>query len=185
MREIARAAGQKNPSALHYHFGNREALLAALAARRLLQLEARRIELLKEATAETTCSDLHKVCQILVGAPFYLCREDASFRDFLGVFGLHLLASDRDYFEVELSQEASSLIRLWERATQSISRLPPEILALRMENAHGAALLAMSRRAHRRGSFRGRHAELFFHNLVDQIAAMVSAPVSEQTHAKL
>ena len=33
LREINKAAGQRNSSALHYHFGSREGLLRALLAR--------------------------------------------------------------------------------------------------------------------------------------------------------
>ena len=45
LRAIAREAGQKNPSALQYHFGNREGLIKAIVARRLQQQEARRARL--------------------------------------------------------------------------------------------------------------------------------------------
>lgn len=42
IREIVRAAGQSNPSALHYHFGSREALIGALMERRIRALGATR-----------------------------------------------------------------------------------------------------------------------------------------------
>ncbi|MCJ8300550.1 MAG: hypothetical protein MJK13_16680, partial [Pseudomonadales bacterium] len=40
--------------------------------------------------------------------------------------------------------------------------LPANVLNLRMEHTHGAAMLALSRRAKSRGSFKGRKADLFF-----------------------
>ena len=52
----------------------------------------------------------------------------------------------------------------------------------------GQSLLASdrdSRRARRGGSFRGRRAELFFNNLVDQLAAMLTAPISVDTRSLL
>jgi AcrR family transcriptional regulator len=48
-REIAREAGQKNHSALHYHFGDKESLLDALLDYRLIPLDNRRKILLDEA----------------------------------------------------------------------------------------------------------------------------------------
>lgn len=43
----------------------------------------------------------------------------------------------------------------------------------------------MSGRARRGERFTGREAELFFKNLVDQVAGMLAAPVSAETHAQL
>src|SRR5210317_1439962 len=51
LRAIAREAGQKNPSALQYHFSNREGLIDAIVGRRLQQQEARRALLLEDALA--------------------------------------------------------------------------------------------------------------------------------------
>ncbi len=39
MREVVRAAGQANDSAVHYHFGSREGLLAAICTRHLDAME--------------------------------------------------------------------------------------------------------------------------------------------------
>jgi AcrR family transcriptional regulator len=50
LREIMRQA-QADPGAVHYHFGGREALAAAVLDRLLVPLNARRLELLDEAVA--------------------------------------------------------------------------------------------------------------------------------------
>ncbi len=47
--EIVRAADQRNASAVHYHFGNRDEVLRALLARHVPVIAARRQELLAEA----------------------------------------------------------------------------------------------------------------------------------------
>lgn len=185
LREIVRDAGQKNPSALQYHFGNREGLIDAIVARRFQQLEARRAELLEEVMQPGHSFTLRELCSILVRAPFILCREDISYRDIFGVFGLRLLGSEYDYLSVETSQATPSLFKLWRHGLRSVEHLPAEVLIQRMENAYGAGLLALSRRAKSKGSFRGRRAELFFNILVDQITAMIEAPVSEETAENL
>lgn len=51
LRRIMREAGT-DPGAIHYHFGGREALAAAVLERILAPLNARRLELLAEATLE-------------------------------------------------------------------------------------------------------------------------------------
>lgn len=50
-REILDAAGQKNQSALQYHFGDRNGLLWAIFDRRMVTVEARRKAILRNAPA--------------------------------------------------------------------------------------------------------------------------------------
>ena len=181
LRAIARQAGQKNPSALHYHFGNREGLIEAIVARRFGQQETRRAQLLDAAQQEGRLLTLREICAIQVGAPFMLCREDASFRNALGTFGFRLLLSDVNSYSAEFSQGAPSLNTLWGLGSRYLGHLSPAVLDLRIEHTHGTAMLALSRRANARGSFRGRNADLFFNVLVDEITAMLEAPMSEST----
>src|SRR4051794_26907053 len=47
--EIVRAAGQRNASAVHYHFGNRGEVLRAVLARHVPDIHDRRVELLERA----------------------------------------------------------------------------------------------------------------------------------------
>ena len=49
--EIVRAAGQRNASAVHYHFGGRDEVLRELLARHVSVIADRRLELLEKATA--------------------------------------------------------------------------------------------------------------------------------------
>ena len=47
LREINRAAGQKNVAALHYHFGSRRALMLAIFERRMAGINQRRLAMLR------------------------------------------------------------------------------------------------------------------------------------------
>lgn len=68
-REITEAAGQKNVSALNYHFGSRSGLLAAVLARRGHELEAARAEMLAELPGGATTRDLvHVLVTVYAGA---------------------------------------------------------------------------------------------------------------------
>jgi len=185
LRAIVREAGQRNQSALQYHFGGRSELIAAMLNRRAQEVEAKRRVLVDEALKDNDNPDLREVCALLARAPFLLCREQKAFRDFLGRFGQRLLASDQHVtFDVD-DEGLPSLRRMRRMLLDKLAHLGPELKALRLENAHSLALLAISRRARRGGSFRGRRAELFFDNLVDQLAAMLAAPVSPATRARL
>ena len=185
LRAIVRAAGHKNPSALQYHFGNREGLIEAIVGRRFQQQETRRAQLLDAEKRKGHTLTLRDICAIQVAAPYLLCREDPSFKDVLGAFGLRLLGTDIDHYSAEFNKGAPSLVALWELGSQYLEHLPPEVLTLRMQQTHGAAMLALSRRSRAKGSFRGRKADLFFNDLVDEITAMLEAPISESTRQYL
>ncbi len=185
LREIVREAGQKNQSALQYHFGSRDGLINAILSRRVGQLELRRRALVDDALSNNAEPGLRECCSLVVSAPFLLCRERGDFRDFLGLFGLHLLAANPGYARFVESQQAPSLSFLWANMQRHLTHLEPELLALRIDNAFATTLLAISGRARRGGSFRGHRAELFLNNLVDQVAAMLDAPASATTKALL
>ena len=51
--EIVREAGQRNASAVHYHFGNRNGVFQALLGRHVPAIAERRLELLERARAAT------------------------------------------------------------------------------------------------------------------------------------
>lgn len=185
LRSIVREAGQKNQSALQYHFGGRDELIAAILSRRLQQVEARRRVLVDEALQRNPQPDLREICALLARAPFLLCREDSAFRTFLGRFGQRLLACDRAVtFGIE-NEDLPSLRKMRRIALSKLQHLAPELLSLRLENAHRLAFLAISGRARRGGSFRGRRAELFLNNLADQLAGMLDAPVHRETRTQL
>src|SRR5271170_5352804 len=52
LSEINQAAGQRNRSALHYHFGGREGALRAILQLYLPGITSRRVELLEQAGPE-------------------------------------------------------------------------------------------------------------------------------------
>ncbi|WP_439105624.1 TetR/AcrR family transcriptional regulator [Congregibacter sp.] len=185
LRAIVRHAGQRNQSALQYHFGNRAGLLAAIRHRRMSQLETRRSELLEQNLDLGANPSVRDCCALLVRAPFLLCREQSDFRDMLGALGPRLLISDRQLIMLEAADTSASLRRIMEYMFRKMEHLPGELLMLRIGTAQGAVLLSITRRARNRESFRGALAELFYNNLVDQLAAMLDAPVSPETQKAL
>lgn len=181
VRAIIREAGQKNESALQYHFGNREGLIEALRQERAAQVNSLRLEMLGEAPADLT---LREMCLLLVKPPFLLCREDPGFRDYVGVFGQLVLASSRSIVAT-LTQAEAADARPLARMIETRLDLPPGLFPIRLENATRYAALSVSKRARDGASFRGREAELFLNDLADTLAAILSAPVSAETQVLL
>jgi len=65
LREISAAAGQANTSAVQYHFGGKEGLIAALIAREVDRFEPRRRELLAAIEARGKPADVREVLKVL------------------------------------------------------------------------------------------------------------------------
>ncbi|MBO2462357.1 TetR/AcrR family transcriptional regulator [Actinomadura violacea] len=66
LREIGAAAGQRNNSAVQYHFGDKEGLLKALYEHRLAPLNRRRLELLDEIETEDPRDELLRLVRAYV-----------------------------------------------------------------------------------------------------------------------
>ena len=78
LREIAAAAGQRNNSAVIYHFGNYDSLLKATLDRRMVSLERRRQEMLDDLDArdDVTLADvLRAIVEPALEVPY---REGAT-----------------------------------------------------------------------------------------------------------
>jgi AcrR family transcriptional regulator len=185
LRSIVKEAGAKNQSALQYHFGGRDGLIEEILNRRMHQVEARRRKLVDEALERNPNPGLREVCSLLVRAPFLLCREDREFRLFIDQFGQKLLSSGHEISLAPETPDFSSLNEMRSFIRGALADLPAEVLNLRTKSANTLVFLSISRRARMGESFRGRRAELFFNNLVDEIAAMLAAPVSPATRAVL
>ncbi|MBI1211848.1 MAG: TetR family transcriptional regulator [Alphaproteobacteria bacterium] len=66
LRDIVRAAGHRNESAVHYHFGSKSKLVDALIAERLRRIEARRVVMLKAIEADGATRDVRRLMAAFV-----------------------------------------------------------------------------------------------------------------------
>lgn len=66
MRDIAKHAGQRNNSAVSYHFGGRDGLLRALFAQRMESINVRRAELLAASDGPDRAPDLRALVEVVL-----------------------------------------------------------------------------------------------------------------------
>jgi AcrR family transcriptional regulator len=66
LRDIVRAAGHRNESAVQYHFGSKSKLVDAVVAERLKHIEARRIAMLKAIEADGATRDTRRLMAAFV-----------------------------------------------------------------------------------------------------------------------
>jgi AcrR family transcriptional regulator len=61
LRDIVRAAGHRNESAVQYHFGSKTKLVDAVVAERLRHIEARRVVMLRAIEADGATRDIRRL----------------------------------------------------------------------------------------------------------------------------
>jgi AcrR family transcriptional regulator len=84
VREINQLAGQRNSSALHYHFGSREGLLNEIRAQHREPIEERRVAMLDTLEREQRTDDLRALVETIV-YPFAAELATDSGRDYLRI----------------------------------------------------------------------------------------------------
>lgn len=84
LRTVIEQAGQKNTSALHYHFGGREGLLGAIIERHDTGIEAERAVMLDEIRAGGLTDDIPALVQAFV-VPFSRMLATEEGREYLRV----------------------------------------------------------------------------------------------------
>ncbi|MCV7174306.1 TetR/AcrR family transcriptional regulator [Mycolicibacterium sphagni] len=129
LREIAKAAGQRNNSAVNYYFRSRQDLIDAVVARRLVPMEGERQALLDRMSDEQM-ADAHAVLRILV-EPFFH-SEGTHYARFLEVVRIRL--------NKEPQSPAESA---WPRILDALARLVPLRDRTARESRVGAVATAM------------------------------------------
>ncbi|MAK81727.1 MAG: hypothetical protein CMJ17_07595 [Phenylobacterium sp.] len=180
LREIVAAAGQRNESAIQYHFGDREGLVDALVARRVAAIETVRNARLDALLARAPAPNVRALVACLLEPVVELCHDDSGFRAFLSAFGEVAWATALQL--ARNRQQLRSLERMREQLRRSLD-LPEAILADRAEALTRFLLLSLSQRARSNEPFNGRGFERFFTNLTDMGAAIITADVSPDTRA--
>jgi AcrR family transcriptional regulator len=174
VRELNELAGQRNASALHYHFGTREGLLRAIYERHSGIVDGARAEQFAALPAEPT---LHEVVGVILGPMVdHLDRSDG--RDYLRILPQHLIGEVEPPAIISAFALASKLLD-----GHDLSEALRDERLMSMLRA-GTTLIAERARAIEDGDRLGLDADAFRANLIDMAAAMLTAPVSRAAAAK-
>jgi AcrR family transcriptional regulator len=177
LREITREAGQRNTSALQYHFGDREELLRAVLAKHERDVDRHRHAVL-EQHALNGDTELGSLAGALV-LPYVAKLDDADGgREYLQVVG-EVIARPARFAAVLPSVTTSPSMVRWSRAVEPL--LPPEAVGRPLHRRFAAIRFAHGELASRaRERSRGDH-RLFTSHLVDLVTSVLAAPVSAST----
>jgi AcrR family transcriptional regulator len=183
IKAIMREAGQKNESALQYHFGNLKGLISAIHKKRSAEIHTRRGELLNELLANGTKPDVSDLCRIMVMPTCQLAQEDPKFRRYVAGFGHQVALAQNSAFDVirRSGGGGESGARTRELLRQALPHLDDDAFKKRMDLAARLCASSISHQANRKNAFKGKDADLFISHLVDALEGLLSAPVSEKT----
>lgn len=179
MREVVRAAGQANDSAVHYHFGSREGLLAAVLEQHAAFLAEREHRLLEVAQGRPD-DDLAAALEALVRPATELAETGWSGRCYL-VIVADLIADEQHDTDpdVQAALERSGGVPVYELITARMPAMPDDVRAERLALLTSFILRSIGdrARAEERGSVQrlALDTESFVRNLVSMCTGMLRA----------
>ncbi|TXL71293.1 helix-turn-helix transcriptional regulator [Vineibacter terrae] len=188
LREIAREADQKNNSALHYHFGSKDALLDAIIRYRMREVDALRNDYLDRCETEGR-TDLRAAVEALVrplAHGLLSPRPDNYYNRFLAAAQIH---PDIDLIAHASEEAQGGFRRVYSKLEQALPRLPPALL--RQRYLTGIALITFSLadferiKARKVRQSRGFDMSRAVENLIDMTVGALAAPVSDQVKRRL
>lgn len=178
LRDIATAAGQRNTSAVHYHFGSRENLVRAILELRSAPQEARRLQDLSHLEADGQADDLRGLVDILVRPICEVPYEQGATH-----YGRFLAAvlHDPGIGDVVLDPArwpAGQLVatRMW----RILDDLPTAIRARRISMILNVGIALLSDHERRSGESPGAPEPDAVDDLVAMVLGMLTAPILER-----
>lgn len=183
IREIVKAAGQKNESALQYHFKNLRGLIRTLHQRRNSQVHEQRTILIGQIQRRTSNPTLREVCELMVAPAFELARTSVGFRRHIKAFGHEITLADASALTVANRTGGDSTQELGRLLRAALPHLDESAYRRRMDGALRFVSAAMVNQARQKNAFRGPEAKVFYSSLIDALVGMLSAQESAETSA--
>jgi len=184
LRQVNQEAGHKNMSAAHYHFGSREGLVLAVLQHRMPGVDARRAELLARPVTPGREPDLRFYLEAYVLPLAEQLRPRPEGNHYLRFLAqLRRLPPDLEALQ-RLTPSAFAMSR---GMRDLLAYLPESIIDSRQANAWTliVAALAEAEEQLERGGFDQVSVRLVSADLVDMVAAALTAPLSGETLAAL
>jgi AcrR family transcriptional regulator len=189
MREISREAAQKNTSALHYHFGSKEALIGAILQRRMRETDDLRNAFLDDALGRGEPCGLRTAVEALIRpmATGLLASGKVNYYNrFLAAAQMH---PDIDILALTRGESDRGFHRVYVLLQAILTELPPRILTQRYLSSLDFMMFSLADfetvKARRERLNRSFDIERAIENLIDMVTGALMAPVSDQAMSRL
>lgn len=179
LREINTAAGQRNATALQYHFTDRAGLLGAVLAKHHPEIEARRHQLLDEyeSRGELPEAEARRALAAALVRPMAakLADPDGG-RSYLRI--MEQLVHRPDLATLWSGNDPHQSINRWR---ELVAPLLSEVALRRLHQRFMAIRVTYVELARRAAGPEGKDDRLFTSHLIDVVSAVLATEVSEET----
>lgn len=179
IREIVRASGQGNLSAAHYHFGSRDALVAALVERRMRTINALRHQRLDDLVVNGMATDVRAIIHATVAVLAEVVKTETWGPHYVCITAAANFNTRMRFNRLVDPQCVSGLLRCVEMVRVLLPNLPAQVFRERMRIVNNETAYSVARWVQAHGAVTAANSRRFdamVHNLADFLAAGVVAP---------
>lgn len=184
IKEITRAAGQRNESALQYHFGGLNGLMEAIVQRRTRAIDGLRNAHIDRLEAAGALNDARALAGCVVYPMIDLIRAADGESHYVRFVHNAMARRDSETLVSIWRENNRGMRRVYRAMRDLLSGLPPKVAALRYEFAVSGATAGMAYvEARFDGAATGADEASFrleCENLIDMVAAGIKAPASPE-----
>lgn len=190
LRQINVAAGQKNSSAAHYHFGSKDSLILSVYETRMASVNREREAHLDALEKDGLTHDVRSLVEAIVRPIVHEIDADDSGRYYIRFMAQAMGHPQLDLEELWQQEHNDGLMRTINLLREALPDVPAPLLGQRFGLAFEQIIHSLADREKLRSSAKHRHSfevdsALFVSNLIDVIAGAMTAPVSDQTRQDL
>lgn len=188
LRQINVAAGQKNSSAAHYHFGSKDALILSIYQHRMEHVNERRIATLEQIESADNADDVRQLVDAIVHPIVNEIDADDSGRNYIRFMAQAIGHPQLDLIALWKQEHSGGLARALELLRAALPNVPDPIFGQRFGLSFEQIVHSLADREKLRRSAKNTFevdSALFVNNLIDCIAGAMSAPVSKATQREL
>lgn len=148
VRDITLAAGARNQSALHYHFGGMDELIREVFASRFRNIEEQRMKRLAEIDEAGHARDIHALMRAGIAPLLEACLEEDG--RLYAQFTVQLMTDPRfDVATLVKDVGATSVTGIGTRVAETLKALPDKTLSTRLRRVFMISVLIMADYARR------------------------------------
>ncbi len=181
IKEIVAEAGQKNPSALQYHFKNLQGLVEAIHDRRSEQTRTKRAQMLTERQSQTGELELRDLCELMFVPSFLLAKSDVNYRQYVKAFSFDIATASDSALQQANKVGGGGGAQLAALLRKNLKHLDDKAYLARMELAVRTCSSAIGSYFRQKSPVKGPQADFFVSNVIDALEGLLSAPTSKQT----
>ncbi|WP_420995279.1 TetR/AcrR family transcriptional regulator [Cupriavidus sp. 30B13] len=176
LRQIVVEAGQRNRSALHYHFGSREALVSQLLNFRLAHINKVRNSYLDEVEAAGLAGDVRAIVEASISALADTIRDTPWGARYVQVLAQATFSPSLVNAELIDPDAMTGVLRARRMIAAALPGLPRKVLHHRQVWFNNSVVYSLAQWCRRKGALRGQPPVA---ELVDYCAAALTGPVGK------